>query len=188
MRKLKITLMLMLCSAVPAFAQGLVRMPFLEIGNKPVEERQMIPYENGNGYSVFASKSEYFDKEVKAEIKKQKEDGFKKYDRANFMLANTRALAATYPVEGGYTYRVVSIFQLMEGTNILRVNDASGKELTPEMRTQERGSISSFKASEFRSKDILVIQNGTISLENGLMGDRTIYYAVVYLIFRKKTS
>jgi len=184
--KFKFTVIIMVCAAVPAVAQGLVRMPFLEVGDRPVEERQMIPYENGNGYSVFVSRSDYFEKEVKAEIKKQKEEGFKKYDRANFMLANTRSLVATYPVEAGYTYRIVSIFQLMEGTNILRVNDASGNELTPEMRTQEKVSVGSFKNSEFRSKDITVSQNGTISLENGLMGDRTIYYAVIYLIFKKK--
>lgn len=188
MKKLHITIALIFLTIAPALAQGLVRKPFLEIGNGPVEERQMIPYENGNGYNVFASKSEYFDKDVKAEIKKQKEAGFKKYDRANFMLANTRSLVTTYPVEAGYTYRVVSIFQLMEGTNILRVKDQNGKELVPEMRTTEKGSISSFKLSGFQSPDIPVTQNGTITLENGLMGDRTIYYAVNYIIFRKKTS
>ncbi len=184
MKYFKITTALFLFSIASSFAQGLVRTPFLELGSKPVEERQWL--HKGNSSTTFYSGSESFDKEVKAEISKQKDQGFKKVDKATFLLASTRALQSTYPVEAGYTYRVIAHFSNPEGTSILRIKDEGGKELAPEMRSDGKGSAFRFEPMSLQIADIPVTQNGTITLEHGIMGDRTIYYANVYLIFKKK--
>jgi len=184
MKKLQLIFGIFAFSIASAFSQGLVRTPFLELGSKPVEERQWL--HNGNSSTTFYSGSESFDKEVKAEISKQKDEGFKKVDKATFLLASTRALQSTYPVEAGYTYRIIAHFSNPEGTSILRVKDHIGKELAPEMRSDGKGSAFRFEAMKLQIADIPVTENGTITLEHGIMGDRTIYYANVYLIFKKK--
>lgn len=184
MKNLQLSFGILLFSITSSFAQNLVRKPFLELGSKPVIGRQWL--HSGNSSMTFASGSSSFDKEVKAEIAKQKEAGFKKVEKATFLLANTRALQSTYPVEACYTYRVIAHFANPEGTSILRVKDDAGNELAPEMRSDGKGSVFHFEPMSLQIADIPVTQNGTITLEHGIMGDRTIYYANIYLIFKKK--
>ena len=184
MKKLQVTTAIILFSIASAFAQGLDRTPFLELGSKPVENRQWLV--DGNSSSTFYSGSASFDKMVKADIATQKEAGFKKVDKATFLLANTRALQSAYLVEAGYIYRIIVHCANGEGTSILRVKDSNGKELAPEVRTDGKGSAFSFQPTKLQIADITMTQNGAITLEHGIMGDRTIYYANVYLIFRKK--
>ena len=168
-----------------SFAQGITRIPFLELGDKPLRNNQYV--QESNGGSFFDSNSLYNEERVKEIVKSQKAEGFKKHDKAIFLLANTNALQSQYPIEAGYTYRIFSIFLLPEGFSILRAKDASGTELAPEVRNEQTGSILNLKLTELVLKDIICTESKNLILENGMMSDRTLYYATTYLIFKKKT-
>ena len=184
MYQLKSAIAVLFFATVSTFAQGLERIPFLEMGSKPVEHRQWLV--NGTSSASYYTGSDSFEKQVKADIATQKDAGFKKVDKATFLLANTRALQSTYPVEAGYIYRIILHCANGESTSILRVKDSNDNELSPEVRTNGKGSAYSFEPTKLQMADFTISQNGTITLEQGMMGDRTIYYANVYLIFRKK--
>lgn len=187
MKNLKITTLIMILMFIvaTAFAQGITRKPFLDIGDKPVANSQFIQGNQGGSY--FITKSVYNEQMVKEIIKAQKEQGFKKVDKANFLLADVNMLQASYPLEEGYTYRIFSVFDLPNGSTILRVKDESGKELVPEVRNQEIGSLFSSKISKLQLQDIVCTKNQTVYLENGMMTEKSVYYATTYLIFKKKS-
>ena len=168
-----------------AHSQGIMRIAFLEIGSKPVFNNQFIQGNNGGSY--FNTRSIYNDDRVKEIIKTQKEQEFKKCDKATFLLADVNMLQASYPVEAGYTYRIFAVSDLPQGTSIFRAKNQAGKELVPEIRNKEIGSIFKFQISQLQLQDIIATQNQTIYLENGMMSDISIYYATTYLIFKKKT-
>ena len=187
MKNLKFTAVIMfLVFAIPtAFSQGITRKPFLDIGDKPVANNQFIQGNQGGSY--FNTKSIYNEQTVKEIIKTQKEQGFKKVDKANFLLADVNMLQASYPLEAGYTYRIFSVFELPNGSTILRVKDESGKELVPEVRNKEIGSLLSSKISSLHLQDIVCSKNQTVYIENGMMTEKSVYYATTYLIFKKKS-
>lgn len=178
-----ITLLLLTISTV--FSQGITRKPFLDIGDKPVANNQFIQGNQGGSY--FNTKSLYNDQMVKEIVNLQKEQGFKKVDKANFLLADVNMLQASYPLEAGYTYRIFSVFNLPNGYTILRAKDELGKEIVPEVRNEEIGSTSSSKITKLQLQDIVCTKNQTIYLENGMMTEISLNYATTYLIFRKKS-
>lgn len=178
------TMLLLLVTSL-SVAQGITRKSFLELGDKPLISNQFI--HSNNGGTSFSSYTVHNESKVKEIIKNQKEDGFKKYDKAEFLLANTNALQASYGIQAGYTYRIFSIFRLPDGTSILRVNDQSGKELAPEIRNIDSGSIFSTTITSLQLQDIICTENQNIIIKNGMMSDKSIFYATTYLIFKKKS-
>lgn len=168
------------------YSQGVIRTPFLELGDAPFRHSYTISG-NGNGYSIHSVFSNNLDNKVNEVIKAQKADGFKKLDKASFLFAPQRTLASTYPVESGYTYRIIAVTHSKKSAFILRAIDESGQLVVPEERL-ERSSGGNTTDEILQLQDFVCKKTGVIQIQNGTMStDKYDFDAVRYLIFKKKS-
>ena len=168
-----------------AFAQEVVRTPFLEIGNAPIRYNYTI--DQGNGYLMQSVFSANLDKKVEEVVKAQKQAGFKKFDQATFLFAPQRILASTYPVEAGYTYRIIAVTHTKNNAFILRAVNEAGDLVVPEERIggPNNGYIADVTV---QLKDFVCTKSGTIQIVNSTLStDQYDFDSVRYLIFKKKS-
>lgn len=163
-------------------SQEIIRTSFLQIGDAPF--RQNITKNVGNGFSMYTVSSEYFDEEVKSEIKTQNNKGFKTVDNANFLFGPMRTLDSQYPVEAGMTYRIIAISETQKEAFIFRAVNEDGVLVVPEIEIPgdyRKGLLHA------QLEDYVPSHNGTIRIQNLTMSkDVNEYSAVRYLIFKKK--
>ena len=165
-------------------AQNLIRTPFLEIGDKPLVQ-QIVKTEN-KGYSMSTVKSLHLDQTVKEAIARQKSEAFKKADKATVIVSKDEALYANYPIESGYTYRIIAVTYQQSTDFILRAIDESKEFYIPD--ATGNSSYNTNKNMVLQLQDIVCKKNKIIIIQNGTVSNNQYEVSPVrYLIFKKKS-